>query len=195
MIKHLKTAIYRQRCSICGTKGEVLCLDCMKNLQKIKYFNNTDSAYRFLYHYKQPLKQSFLRYKFHGTRRHKRAFSKLLDQENINFHDYDIITYVPISFLRYLERGFNQCKEVLHHSNIKTEKILIKKHGKRQSNLKGHLRKQNVFGSFKMCKDVQNKKILLFDDIYTTGSTINEAKRVLLLNGAKEVDVLILFKA
>ena len=65
-----------------------------------------------------------------------------------------------------------------------------------QSKLDSKKRKQNILDAYKI-KDitkVKNKKILLFDDIYTTGNTVNECSKILKQSGTKEIGVLTLAK-
>lgn len=108
----------------------------------------------------------------------------------------DLITYVPIDFLRFRERGYNQSKllaaELSTHTGFPLEPLLKKKFGvRRQSSLSRKARKKNVRGAFSLLpeKDIKGKRILLIDDIYTTGATVGECSRILRRGGAKEVTV------
>ena len=115
---------------------------------------------------------------------------------------YDIIIPVPISKKRLKERGYNQsaliAKEIANYLKIEyNEKVLIKiKDNIAQSILEGKDRELNVKDVYKV-KDfekIKNKKILVIDDIYTTGSTVNECSRILKINGAKDIGVFIIAK-
>lgn len=100
---------------------------------------------------------------------------------------YEIITSVPISKKRKKERGYNQseliAKEISKKLNIKYEKnVLYKvKNTVAQSKLNKRQREENARGVYEIRnkKEINKKKILLIDDIYTTGSTVNECSRVL----------------
>ena len=104
---------------------------------------------------------------------------------------YDIIVVVPISKKRKKERGYNQSelmlKELSNILNVKVyNNVLYKiKNTIPQSSLNKKQREENAKGVYKAinCNKIKNKKILLFDDIYTTGSTINECARILVQNG------------
>ena len=116
------------------------------------------------------------------------------------FGKYDIIGAVPIHKKRINERGYNQSELIAREiaksiPNLEYKKILIKiKNNQRQSELKKEDRLENVKNVYKIQNRqiIQNKKIILFDDIYTTGNTVNECSRVLKENGAKEILILTL---
>ena len=121
--------------------------------------------------------------------------------EIINSIDY--IIAVPISYKRFLERGYNQSK-LIAYSVSKSLKIpyanlcLIKiKHNKRQSELHISERHTNTNGVYKVFSQnrINGKNILLIDDIYTTGSTVNECCKTLKQAGASRIFVATIAKA
>ena len=111
-----------------------------------------------------------------------------------NFSAFILIP-IPLYIKRLRWRGFNQAEEIAKelskflnlpvYSNclIKTKKTLP------QVELNHEQRKENIKNAFSVKKPelIKNKKILLIDDIYTTGSTMEEAAKVLKRAGAKEV--------
>ena len=111
----------------------------------------------------------------------------------------DFVVPVPLHAERLKERGFNQTElifeEFLAKKNIPLKKILIRrvatpklyKYGKedRQKILKG------VFAAIELV-DLRGKKILIVDDIFTTGTTVSECAKVLIELGAEKVSVLAL---
>ena len=99
-------------------------------------------------------------------------------------------------------RGYNQseliAKEIAKQMELKFEKdVLVKQRNTEvQSTLTKAQRKQNVKGAF-LITDITKiigRKIILVDDIYTTGSTVNECSRILKLAGAKEICVVTIAK-
>lgn len=100
---------------------------------------------------------------------------------------YDIIIPVPISKKRLKERGYNQseliAKQISQNMQIKIEtKCLYKnKNITAQSSLNKEEREENIKDAYiiKNKEKILNKKVLLFDDIYTTGSTANECCEIL----------------
>ena len=108
----------------------------------------------------------------------------------------DIIVYVPMTEAEEKKRGFNQsellAEEVGKRLNIAVLPALVKiKETKAQKELGGKERAQNLEGAFAcVFEQVNNRKILLIDDIFTTGATANECAKVLLKSKAREVNVL-----
>lgn len=115
---------------------------------------------------------------------------------------YDIIIPVPIHKKRYKERGYNQSEllasEIAKTLNISIEKrVLIKNvNNTPQSKLSKIERKNNANGVYKIinAQKIKNKKIIIIDDIYTTGSTANECSKLLKQAGASEIAVFTIAK-
>ena len=115
---------------------------------------------------------------------------------------YDIIIPVPISRERQKKRGYNQslliAKKIANQLRAKVDiNILIKqKNNVQQSTLNKQEREENVIDAYKIInqRKIIDKKILLVDDIYTTGSTVNECSKILNLAGAKKIDVFTIAK-
>ncbi len=108
----------------------------------------------------------------------------------------DIIVFVPMTETEEKKRGFNQsellAEEVGRRLNIAVLPALVKiKDTKAQKELSGKERAQNLEGAFAcVFEQVKNRRILLIDDIFTTGATANECAKVLLKAKAREVNVL-----
>ena len=109
--------------------------------------------------------------------------------------DPDILTWVPVSAKRLRRRGYDQCQ--LLADSVRTELQILStpclkkiRHIKPQSRLRDAAqRKANVLGAFSVInpRQIAGKRILLLDDIVTTGATVSECARVLMTAGAKEV--------
>ena len=116
--------------------------------------------------------------------------------------NYDIILAVPISKQRKKERGYNQsaliARKIANKAGILyKENVIIKvKHNAKQSTLNMKERAENVKNAYKVVdlETIHNKKVLLIDDIYTTGNTLKECSKVLKQAGAKMVNVLTIAK-
>lgn len=150
-----------------------------------------------VWYYEDPVRRSLLRYKFQNTRCYAAGYGRLLAMKLLQEHPegFDLITWIPISRLRKLKRGFDQVEEltvcVARELGMKPTPLLRKiRHNRPQSSITGQAqRRANVLGAYRIIdpKLVEGKRILLLDDIVTTGATAGEAARVLLTAGAKEV--------
>jgi len=180
------------RCKFCGTKlfdKNRVCLECDKDK---KYYEELI----FFSEYKDVLKNKILAYKFNDKKYLKDFFAEELSRYLLNL-EADYIIGVPISTKRMRERGYNQtnlvAKKLGQILNIKYVSDILIKTGDtvHQSGLSKTERKINIKNSFKVADkyDICDKKILLIDDIFTTGATVNECSKMLKKAGAKKVIV------
>ena len=107
---------------------------------------------------------------------------------------YEQIEYEQNKY-KQIEYEQNKYKQIEYNNNI-LEKV---KNIKPQSTKSGAEREQNTKNAFRIKNEnakkiIKQKNVLIFDDIYTTGSTFNECKRVLLENGAKSVGAFMIAK-
>jgi len=159
----------------------------------------------YFFKYEGIIRQTILRYKFRDKSYLYKTFTNFFIK-NENFcrflENYDIIIPVPISKKRNKERGYNQslliAREISKKLNIKLVKNCLYKTKNviEQSKLSKEERELNIQGvySLKNSEKLENKKILLVDDIFTTGSTVNECCKVLLSAKPSEITVLTIAK-
>ena len=110
---------------------------------------------------------------------------------------YDIILVVPISKSRKKERGYNQSELVakgiskIISVKIEKNKLYKIKDIPPQSTLNKEQREENVKKAYKVknIEKIQNKKILIIDDIYTTGNTVNECAKTLVEAGIERMNI------
>ena len=156
--------------------------------------------------YEGALKEAIHRFKYGGVFSLVRVFGDLL-QPNFQTlsQDYsvDVMVPVPLHIRRLRERGFNQALLLVRELSKRTgipykERVLQKiKDTPVQIALKKRERRKNLTGAFQV-KDqeaIQGKAVLLVDDVYTTGATVNECSRALLRAGADRVAVLTVARA
>ena len=109
-----------------------------------------------------------------------------------NQHSWDAVVPVPLHWTRKWSRGFNQ-SSILAEAVSKTlgapvlAALRRVKRTRDQTKLSRQKRLENVRGAFRVVKDVQGKKLLLLDDVTTTGATLEECRRVLIAAGAAEI--------
>lgn len=120
--------------------------------------------------------------------------------QDSNIH-FDCVTAVPLHFMKYLYRGYNQsallAKKIAKVTGIGYKSLLVRrKFTKTQTRLSGEERHKNLRGAF-FAKDgtfIKKKDILLVDDVFTTGSTLRSASEALLSAGANRVSILVLVR-
>lgn len=209
--------MYPQVCSICGKiNTKSLCNKCKARLKKEFSFNTdnyeNDISKNFIKHhyffkYEDLIRNQILSLKFHEKPYIYNTIAYFLKNNQKSFENlkkYDIMIIVPISKERQKERGYNQseliAREISKIINVQiVSNILYKiKNTVPQSSLNKIQREKNAKGAYKSrnCQKIINKKILLVDDIYTTGNTINECAKVLVQKGInrKQIGVLTIAK-
>ncbi|OGE79712.1 MAG: hypothetical protein A2660_03015 [Candidatus Doudnabacteria bacterium RIFCSPHIGHO2_01_FULL_45_18] len=111
------------------------------------------------------------------------------------FQDF-IIVPIPLHTRRHNWRGFNQAlllsQTLSEHLNIPLQDQLVRRHKftKPQTTLNAEARKKNIENAFELSGNPENKKILLVDDVVTSGSTANELAKLLKRGKAAEVWIL-----
>lgn len=113
-----------------------------------------------------------------------------------------IIIPTPLHRKRQLERGFNQCKllaQVFANSfNLTVDNRIIfrQRNNAHQADLNKKQREKNIKGCFKIKNKavIENKNIILIDDVITTGATLNEQAKLLKQAGAKQIWAIVLAK-
>ena len=114
----------------------------------------------------------------------------------MNHNDIDILTYVPQKPKQITEKKFNRFASLKLENTSKTglelESIIKCTKDFTQKQNDAYHRSENVKNAFELTADVANKTIVVLDDIYSTGATINEIGKLLYENGAKKVIALFL---
>ena len=195
---------YPRKCVFCGKllKNEELdlCQDCKSQLP---VFSNSKIRLSFLaqwtglWYYKDAVRESILRFKFRRRRGYAHTYGTLLAQklQEPEYAQWDVLSWIPISGIRKWFRGYDQTeligRAISQTLGIPLTPCLRKiRHTKPQSGI-GDVshRRANILGAYEVIDPdfVKGKRILLLDDIITTGVTASEAARMLLTAGAKEV--------
>ncbi len=110
------------------------------------------------------------------------------------FTNYDLIIPVPLHPVKFRERGYNQSYEIIKHLDGKVQNDVLKrvKNTVSQTKLSREERIENVNKAFQCNQLFTDAKVLLFDDIITTGSTLNACTLELKRCGCSTVDVMAL---
>ena len=195
---------YPQKCIFCGKvldENETdLCRNCRKTApefpgSKIKL--SFLAQWTGLWYYKENVRQSLLRYKFRGRRNYAAAYGRMLAMklQSTDNMDWDVLSWVPIARLRQLRRGFDQSQLIAEAVAKELDAVAVQtlrkvRNTKPQSGLgdAAH-RRANILGAYEAVDPElwKDKRILLLDDVVTTGATASECAKTLLLAGAKEI--------
>ena len=206
--------IYPPVCGICGKLNQnYLCKKCQKVLEnQSKFvidenqdFNQNFNKHLYIFKYEGIIRSMILNYKFNEKSYLYITFVNFLLKNEKFFKilkSYDTIIPVPISSERKNERGYNQsellAKELAKKLNIECVKnCLIKnKNIIEQSKLNKEERQKNIQGVYilKNKEKLINKKLLLIDDIFTTGSTVNECCKILKQANPRKIDIFTIAK-
>lgn len=208
IIETILNLIYPNVCGFCGDiNKENICTECSKKIEKYKILRIEKSTNQyiekqcFIYKYEGEIREAILKFKFQEEAYLYRTFAEMI-LDNLEVCEYiktfDVIIPVPIHRKRRLERGYNQSElianEISKQLRINIERnILIKiRNNPKQSTLKLEERKNNVKNAYEARENqkIKNRKILIIDDIFTTGNTVNECAKKLKEAGASKVSVL-----
>ena len=201
---YLINLLFPPKCILCGKlleKNEQdLCREC--RVDSPEYPNRKENlqfldSFTAVWYYEGNVRRSLLRYKFYNYRSFAAGYGRLLATKVMqsNPEGFDCLTWVPVSRLRKFRRGYDQvellAKAVGKELGMEPVPLLKKvRHNRPQSGISDASRRRaNVLGVYRETnrEAIAGKKILLLDDILTTGATAGEASRVLLTAGAKEV--------
>ena len=196
--------LFPEKCIFCGrilTGGEIdLCRSCRVEAPECPVRKQKRSfldSWVAIWYYERYIRSSILRYKFHRARHYAKGYGRLLAMKVAEGYPegFDVLTWVPVSPLRKLSRGYDQvellARAVGRELGMKPRRCLMKiRHNRPQSRISGGAeRRANVLGVYRTVRgvDLRDKRVLLLDDIITTGATAGECARVLLTAGAREV--------
>ena len=176
-------------CRACRTDGP----ECTHFQKKLPFVD----SWVAVWYYEKKARSSILRYKFYGARHYAQGYARLLAMRLTEQHPdgFDLLTWVPTSALRKLRRGYDQvellAQAVGRELNMEPVRLLRKiRHNPPQSRILGQAhRRANVLGVYRVENGelLPGKRVLLLDDIITTGATAGECARMLLTARCKEV--------
>jgi ComF family protein len=209
--------VFPNKCIGCDriiSKNESLCEFCLENLEKTNFDNrckvcgNIKSDCKCKYHvyhftaatapfYNDGVSQKIM-YAFKFNR--KMHFAKFIAERMAisvknDFYgmEFDCVVYVPLNLKRELKRGYNQsrelAKELSHILNLPLVENALGCNEKRlpQNKTKGKERFENVKGMYYPNISLRGRRVLLVDDIKTTGATLDECAKALFKAGADDV--------
>lgn len=207
----IKNLIYPNKCIFCkislvDNNNISTCDTCYSNIYK-EYFNTYNLAYKnidkciSLLNYSGEVRDKIIKLKFRGKKHYHKIFSQFMcDYIKLNIHNIDFITYVPMHPFKEFKRGSGTtkllAKYISKELNIPLLGTMNKKHTRVQSSLDAKARSLNVGSAYtiKANIDIQDKNLLLIDDVLTTGATVCACSEILKQFHAHTVTVLTIAK-
>lgn len=217
---HMLRLLYPPRCACCNrvvAHNERLCATCADKLPRIEgrlcgacgraaELCGENHRFEFVqciapFYYLEPVRQGIHGLKFEGRKSACAYFGvEMADavRKRLAGIAFDLVTCVPLSHKRERERGYNQAsllaRQTAEFLRLPFEPQALSKlyDNKPQHRLSRAERRGNVLGVYEAdAQRIQGKRILLVDDIETTGSTLNECAKMLKLRGADVVYALV----
>ncbi len=191
---------YEYKCIICEAEDVIgICPCCKSKIAKVKI---QDEILSYGY-YGGILKELIFQFKYKNNFTSGRIMSKLLEEiireEKIIA---DVICYVPMCKKSIKRRGYNQCeiisKDLSRELKIPVAHCIKKiKETREQKTLSKAEREINMLGAFNITNnsEIENKNVLLIDDVLTTGATVKECIRILKKYNVNKVTVLTIAKS
>lgn len=182
------------QCGAIRYDERALCLLCQ---QQKPVFQAAFTGYRYCY----PLDRLLIHYKHLRQHQTEPALKQLWLQHIQSISPLpEALVPIPLHYRRYWRRGFNQAVQLAKFAaelhNIPSVPLLQKYQYTHSQQGKTRIeRKHNIEGSFACPTPFKYQHLALVDDVLTTGSTANEAARVLIANGAQRVDIWALAQA
>jgi len=186
-------------CECCGKPlyssniQSVYCLQCLQHKPPFRFCRSAIEYTTFS-------KQLILDFKFTDHLENKTLLAKwmFMAGQDIFRNGVDLIIPVPLYYTRLLKRTYNQsavlCAELSKLSGIAADYTVLKKtkQTKLQTDCNAKQRKRNLKGAFSVIhpEHIKGKRVVLVDDVFTTGSTLTECAKTLKRSGAKSVDAL-----
>ena len=185
--------LFPQKCLGCKKENEILCPACLEKINRpdTPYLNGVHIAANYQ---DTVVKKALWLLKYHGVKQLAKPLAELIREriwKKLETENW-LVVPVPLSKNKLRHRGYNQAEMIAGElsGNVRADILFKKFHTKSQVEVKNkEERLANIIGSFEVRnpETIRGKKIILIDDVLTTGATMREAKKVLKQAGAKKV--------
>ena len=185
--------LFPQKCLGCKKENEILCPDCLGKINRpdTPYLNGIHIAANYQ---DLVLKKALWMLKYQGVKHLAKPLAEIVKErvwKKLETENW-LVVPVPLSKNKLRHRGYNQAELIARElsDNVRADILFKKFHTKSQVEVKDkEERLANIIGSFEVRnpETIKGKKIILIDDVLTTGATMREAKKVLKQAGAKKV--------
>lgn len=197
--------LFPPKCVLCGrllwNRETDFCAECLAETEDFSHYEKRTYLHKWVsvWYYEGKVRESLLRYKFSNARSFASAYGRrvamVVAREGLTDDDF-LLSWVPVSRQRKWKRGYDQvellAEAVGRELGVKPVRLLRKvRNNPAQSGMKDSAaRRANVVGAYRVTEPgtVLGKRVILLDDIMTTGATAGECARMLLTAGAENVD-------
>lgn len=197
LIRRLVELLTPEECLGCGRDGVVLCATCVRenglakeDVQRREEVPELSGLVVGAY-YDGPVKELILRLKFHRLRSAVEAAAELVLAAVPEALPVDVVTAVPVSAARYRERGYNQSelvgRQVAARLRLPYSALLVRQTSTHQLGVDRRTRFEQVHGVFYAVKRMDGQRVLVVDDVVTTGATLAACAEALRAAGAAAV--------
>jgi len=193
IFKNILAVLFPQKCLGCKKENEILCSDCLLKINRpdTPHLNGIHIASNYQ---DAVLKKALWMLKYQGVKQLAKPLAELIKEriwKKLETENW-LVVPVPLSKNKLRHRGYNQAEMIAGElsGDVRADILFKKFHTKSQVEVKNkEERLANIVGSFeiKNPETIKGKKIILIDDVFTTGATMREAKKVLKEAGAKKV--------
>lgn len=215
LLNRLVRLVYPPRCVIChrllpaDASEDSICPHCAHGMprvapDKFQVLKHSVALCWSPLYYRDEVKSSIRRFKFYGRAHYHKVYGTLLRayMEELTLPPPDVVTWAPLSRKRLRSRGYDQAKLLAEEVALffgQTALPLLRKarHTRPQSSLSAEQRWRNAKGAYTCMEgvDLSGKRVLLVDDIVTTGATLDHCALELIKAGAAEIACLTLARA
>lgn len=186
---HPVSEYYCMKCGKPVNETEEYCSEC--RCRERKFIRG-----RGVFLYNAQMKNSLLHYKYYGSREYGKYYAESMCRyagTDIRNWKPDVIIPVPLHRRKKKMRGFNQAADLAERMGkilgipVAEDIVYKSRETRSQKKLDAEERKKNLRNAFRVAMPVTGLRILVVDDVYTTGSTVEAMAECLVENGAKAV--------
>src|SRR3989339_1972911 len=193
IFKNILAVLFPQKCLGCKKENEILCPNCLLKISRpdTPYLNGVHIAANYQ---DMVLKKALWMLKYRGVKQLAKPLAEIVKEriwKKLETENW-LVVPVPLSKNKLRHRGYNQAEMIAGElsGDVRADILFKKFHTKSQVEVKNkEERLANIVGSFeiKNPETIKGKKIILIDDVLTTGATMREAKKILISAGVKKV--------
>lgn len=197
--KHALDVVYPAKCGLCDLLGEEpICSICLASFERFEqpiheaYGTSTLDRWADVFRYEDRAGQAVRDLKYSRSTWIAGPMAQMLAEaaQELGLLEVDLIIPVPIHWTRFCTRGFNQAEllcEQLPREMVRRGLLFRTRATRPQVGLDPEIRTQNLRGAFMALPEVKGRRVLLVDDVLTTGHTARECASALKRAGAAEV--------